>query len=77
MAVQRGLDQARQNALITIPEIAFMNLDRNGIPIYRSDVGSDGNGLTNPQNWVEHTADGRFLTEATALVGEEGLITRN
>lgn len=74
--LQKGLRQARQNSMWSIPEQEFMVLNPLGIPYFRSDIGSDGNGLTNPQDWVTMQADGRSLADGTAMTGQSGMISR-
>jgi hypothetical protein len=75
--MEQGITQARTKSFITVPEPYFLGVDPAAVPLYRSDVGSDGNGWSVPQNWVTHTADGRLLTESAALTGEEGLVSRD
>lgn len=71
-----GLTPARQNALITVPEATFLVPNPLGVPVFRTDVGMDGGGVSNPQTWVEQIADGRNLAESAAMVGESGVISR-
>lgn len=76
MAFSNGMDQSRQNRFVTAAEATFMVPNPNATPYIRMDVGSDGNGLSTPQKWNEHLADGMNDPVGRALAGEEGLITR-
>lgn len=76
MAFSNGLDMARQNGFITVEEQTFLIPDTGGNPIFRVDVGDDGNGFSEVANWITHTADGKIMPISRNLVGKEGMITR-
>jgi len=72
----KGLPVARTNSVWTRAEIDFMRPGYFGQTIFRSDVGSDGTGLANPQNWSTHIADGRLISQGNSLTGEMASLSR-
>lgn len=72
----KGLAPARQNKTITVPEATFMVPDAGGTPTVRDDFGTDGGGLSNPQDWSMHDSDGRTVQSSSALTGESAMLSR-
>jgi hypothetical protein len=73
----RGRDQARSKRFIQVAEDTFLVPNLGGQPIYRNDVGSDGNGLSTPSQFTQFVPDGANIPSFRALVGKEGLFTRS
>jgi hypothetical protein len=71
-----GAKQARIKRFIQVAEQTFMVPDLGGLPIFRDDVGSDGNGLATPSNFTQFVPDGAGIASSRALTGKEGLFTR-
>lgn len=76
MAVTQGIRPARAKRGFSVPESSFLVPDGTA-PLMRLDIGSDGNGLSRVQNWVEFIPDGTSAAAGRALTGEEGVLTRN
>ena len=77
MALSKGLQFARQNRFYTVVEAGFMIPDPAAPTLVRRDVGSDGNGLNEGQQWNQFMVDGDNLVDSAALVGKEGSVTRS